>query len=370
MRTYLLFLSGLLAGLTAVAQPKAGQLEDCGTPTPAQPIVIPQAVFEQYQQKAVLPICIRVVITILADNNGSNVATTEAHALRQFQNMVDQYALHNICFLLQDIRQVNNTDLNDHNADTEGDELIPFRVANCLNIFIHNALPGYNGNAYAVPNYNGYVSISASATESTSNISTTGHEVGHVFGLYHTHSKGFGKEQVARSGGCKNCLDAGDLICDTPADPNQDVNLDDEDYLSDNTNSSCVYSGNRQDNCSTPVTYVPSTRNMMAYGRRACRNQFTADQGTRLRFFLDKAEFDYLIAPENRSIPIVNLTRSSGSYLDVARDQVTVGLNNTFVVSGSANQQFISKRIVFKPGTRLTPTGAGRTKTVINPYCD
>lgn len=370
MRTYLFLLICLLPGLVALAQPKTEALKDCGTPTPTQLIVIPQAVFESYQQKAALPICVRVTITVFADDDGSNRATTDAHILRQFQNMVDEYAPHNICFLLQRIRQVNNTDLNDQNADTEGPELVPVRVANCLNIFVHNALPGYNGNAYAVPNYNGYISMNASAIESSSNISTMGHEVGHVFGLYHTHSEGFGNERVARSGGCKNCLDAGDLICDTPADPNQDVNLNDQDYLADFTNASCVYSGTRQDNCSTPATYVPSTRNMMAYGRRACRNQFTADQGTRLRVFLDKPEFAYLIAPESQSIPIANTTRSSGSYLDVARDQVTIGFINTFVVSGSANQQFISKRIVIKPGTRFTPTGLGRTTTVLSTYCD
>lgn len=370
MRTQLLLWIGLLAGSVAIAQPKAGQLDDCGTPTPTQPVVIPQAVFEQYQQKAALPICVRVVVTIFADTDGSNVATTEADVLRQFQNMVDQYAPHNICFLLQDIRQVNNTDLNDQDADTEGAELIPFRVANCLNIFVHNNLPGYNGNAYDIPNYNGYISMNDGAVESTTNLSTMGHEVGHVFGLYHTHSTGFGNEKVARSGGCKNCLDAGDLLCDTPADPNQQT-LPDQDYLDEFTNSSCVYSGTRQDNCSTPATFVPSTRNMMAYGRRACRNQFTADQGTRMRFFLDKPEFDYLLAPETALVPAAaNTTRNGGTYLDVARDQVTTGQTYTLTITGTTRQQFVSKRIIFKPGTHITPSGSGRTSTIINTYCD
>lgn len=370
MRTQLLLWIGLLAGSVAIAQPKAGQLDDCGTPTPTQPVVIPQAVFEQYQQKAALPICVRVVVTIFADTDGSNVATTEADVLRQFQNMVDQYAPHNICFLLQDIRQVNNTDLNDQDADTEGAELIPFRVANCLNIFVHNNLPGYNGNAYDIPNYNGYISMNDGAVESTTNLSTMGHEVGHVFGLYHTHSTGFGNEKVARSGGCKNCLDAGDLLCDTPADPNQQT-LPDQDYLDEFTNSSCVYSGTRQDNCSIPATFVPSTRNMMAYGRRACRNQFTADQGTRMRFFLDKPEFDYLLAPETALVPAAaNTTRNGGTYLDVARDQVTTGQTYTLTITGTTRQQFVSKRIIFKPGTHITPSGSGRTSTIINTYCD
>jgi len=41
------------------------------------------------------------------------------------------------------------------------------------------------------------------------------HELGHTFGLYHTFEKKFGVEAVNQS----NCSTAGDLICDTPADP-------------------------------------------------------------------------------------------------------------------------------------------------------
>jgi hypothetical protein len=374
--TFFLLLS-LLAGLLAQGQPVSltPPLRDCATPESTQPIVIPEAVFEAYQQKAALPVCVRVVITIFADDDGSNVATTQTQVLRQFQNMVDQYAPHNICFLLQEIRQVNNTDLNNQDADTEGAELVPARAPNCLNIFVHNALPGYNGNAYDIPNYNGYISMNANAIESTSNISTMGHEVGHVFGLYHTHSKGPNntKENVTRISGasCRNCATAGDLLCDTPADPNQDVDLNVQDYLSDNTNASCVYSGTRQDNCSTPVTYVPSVRNMMAYGRRACRNQFTSGQGTRMRVFLDDLQFNYLIATETLSVPgLSNTTRNGGTYVDVARDQVTTAPVFTLTLTGNINQQFVSKKMVFKPGTRFTPSGSGRIRTVISDYCN
>lgn len=42
------------------------------------------------------------------------------------------------------------------------------------------------------------------------------HEIGHFFGLYHTFETRFGIEKVDGS----NCETAGDLICDTPADPN------------------------------------------------------------------------------------------------------------------------------------------------------
>lgn len=369
MRSTLLTLFCSLIGFATLAQETPRK--DCATPTPTQPAIIPQDVFIRYQQKATLPMCVRVTITVFADDNGSNRATTDDHILRQFQNMVNQYATHNICFLLQEIRQVNNTDLNIQNVDSEESELNPYIVSNCLNIFIHNDLPGYNGNAYGIPNYKGYISMDGDAVESTSNISTMGHETGHVFGLYHTHETFRGKEHVARSGSCKNCLDAGDLLCDTPADPNQDVDTSVNDYLSSNTNTSCVYSGTSKDDCSTPTTYTPSTQNMMAYGRRACRSQFSAEQGTRLRVFLDKSEFAYLRAAETLAVPAsINTVRNGGTFMEVARDQVTVGQSYQLTLTGTINQQFISKKIVIKPGSRFTPSGSGSIRTTISDYCN
>lgn len=47
------------------------------------------------------------------------------------------------------------------------------------------------------------------------NTSTLAHELGHYFSLLHTHSTSNGDELVDGS----NCLNAGDLFCDTPADP-------------------------------------------------------------------------------------------------------------------------------------------------------
>ena len=62
------------------------------------------------------------------------------------------------------------------------------------------------------------------------------HELGHSFGLYHTFETKFGEELVNQS----NCATAGDLICDTPADPNVIPNIDCE-FVSERTDSNGDY---------------------------------------------------------------------------------------------------------------------------------
>jgi hypothetical protein len=93
------------------------------------------------------------------------------------------------------------------------------------------------------------------------NESTFSHEVGHWFGLMHTHG-GSSTELVNAS----NCATEGDLVCDTPADPN----------LSGLVNSSCAYTGTARDRNGS--AYAPDPANLLSYSPRACRNRFSSDQ--------------------------------------------------------------------------------------------
>lgn len=100
------------------------------------------------------------------------------------------------------------------------------------------------------------------------NHSTVPHEVGHFFDLFHTHETFFGEECVDGS----NCATAGDLLCDTPADPE----------LSGKVNGDCEYTGSDQDSCNNDP-YSPLPRNLMSYSRKECRNAFTSQQLDRAR---------------------------------------------------------------------------------------
>lgn len=85
------------------------------------------------------------------------------------------------------------------------------------------------------------------------------HEIGHHLGLYHTHESYFGKELVDGS----NCQEAGDFICDTPADPNL-------------LGTACVYTGDKTD--PNGALYRPDASNYMSYAPDRCVNSFTKTQ--------------------------------------------------------------------------------------------
>lgn len=101
--------------------------------------------------------------------------------------------------------------------------------------------------------------------------SVISHELGHYFGLLHTHETIYGKELVNQS----NCETTGDKVCDTPADPNLAT-------LSNVKN--CEYTGNVID--ANGDKYTPDYQNIMSYAPYRCRNNFTQGQCHRLRAYL------------------------------------------------------------------------------------
>lgn len=109
------------------------------------------------------------------------------------------------------------------------------------------------------------------------NGSTLAHELGHSFSLLHTHSTSNGYEHANGS----NCSIAGDLLCDTPADPK---------LSSSTVNTSCEYTGGELDNQQNP--YNPDTENIMSYSRKSCRIHFSPKQLLQIEdFYLEEGSF-------------------------------------------------------------------------------
>ncbi|MHC5115102.1 MAG: M43 family zinc metalloprotease [Planctomycetota bacterium] len=110
-----------------------------------------------------------------------------------------------------------------------------------------------------------------SCTAAGGNASTTAHEVGHYLDLFHTHETALGVECPDGS----NCQTAGDLLCDTPADPGLGLH---------NVTLGCIYVGNDPIPCiGSPDEYDPDTHNIMSFSRDECQDQFTGQQNDRMR---------------------------------------------------------------------------------------
>ncbi len=194
--------------------------------------------------------------------------------------------------------------LGDGNEDPDvaGDQMsADFNVADVINMYFVSDPDGACGWArfpWKLPV--DYVVIANSCAD---NNSTIVHELGHYFGLYHTHETfdNTAPESVTRVDidGCDaDCDTDGDLLCDTPADPN----------LSSTANNypSCAYTGSGTDECG--ATYSPDIHNIMSYADKRCRTIFTAEQKARMEVFRDD-DRDYLtiVNPPTLTNPASNM---------------------------------------------------------------
>ncbi len=126
------------------------------------------------------------------------------------------------------------------------------------------------------------------------------HEIGHTFGIMHTHqARCNGENSNADCGDCYQesvsrtktqgafclsqvgdlkCETNGDRICDTPADPD----------ISDNVGPipNCNYTGGGQDNWGD--SWIPDTNNLMSYSNIRCLTEFSISQIGTMHFYANE----------------------------------------------------------------------------------
>jgi len=220
-----------------------------------------------------------VQIHIVRQDDGSGGANIN-DIRNEFDNWINPY------FAAIDIEFVecappiyhNSSQYYSLSGDAEGDAMsVAWNVADVVNIYFVSDPDGACGWArfpWLLPS--DYIVI---ANGCANNHSTTVHELGHYFGLLHTHETANGAEGVTRTPGddCYNCNVAGDLLCDTPADPN----------LSNTGQNfpSCAYVGTGTDDCD--ASYDPMIDNIMSYADKYCRDVFTPQQLARMEFYRD-----------------------------------------------------------------------------------
>ncbi len=250
---------------------KDGRIE-CATPTPLPEIAEQH---EKLMQQFILrganlvsPVAIPIKAHIVRPSNGVG-GLSPSDLYNAISTMNTKYTTLKMSFYLcGEIHYIDSDAFNNMNVDKENDLLVLNNVNDALNIyFVGNLTSGsstLNGIS-AFPSANPMENRMIMYNAATTNGVTLSHEMGHYWNLYHTHETFQGTELVNGS----NCSTAGDLVCDTPADP----------CCYFYNTSTCVYTGTGTD--ANGQTYNPLISNLMSY-YGLCRSTFTPGQYTRM----------------------------------------------------------------------------------------
>lgn len=166
---------------------------------------------------------------------------------------------------------------------------------------------------------------------------TLAHEIGHYFNLLHTHNtlnfngQTIAAEHVTRNSAdpCFNCETAGDLLCDTEADPDLAYGVD----------TNCQYLNPQMDACG--LVYQPDTRNVMSYSFvwfdiPGCRTNFS--QGQINRMWSALTQYRSNLANSCSACPtFLNITQAVfNGQVDVQSASSTITASNSIFNGGSA----------------------------------
>ena len=182
-----------------------------------------------------------------------------------------------------------------------------YNIPNRLNIYFVNYAMGYCGfSAYSWYGVQGII-VANGCAGLPSNPSTVPHEIGHYFDLFHTHELVYGMELANGT----NCSTAGDLLCDTPADPN----------LYGKVNTFCEYAGGEVDPNGDP--YIPDTYNLMSYSQKTCRDYSSPEQANKEMNTLFYYRPELLVLPDIKANNLdgpVNISAGSPLTVTVSLD--------------------------------------------------
>ena len=207
-------------------------------------------------------------VWIIRRTDGTGGLSTAA-LLEAYRQANVPYVAAGLEFVIGAVNYVDNDRLFDLDRNEEATLVASHYDAQRLNVYFAGSVNGGRTCGYAWfpgTRFTGGVDrpeIVVMSNACATNGSTFAHEFGHSYGLLHTHEPGFGRELVDGS----NCTSAGDLICDTPADPQLGYG---------NIAVDCAYTGTGVD--ANGMTYAPDPRNLMSYSRKECRDVLSPEQ--------------------------------------------------------------------------------------------
>lgn len=296
------------------------------------------------------PICINIYYHIVRNNNGYTSFDTNNLDMitTNFNEVYSKYYIY-INSLGYDFIDDNNYyeltyTLNNTDDVDNYDRLVQTNShSNAIDIYIVNSITNESGGTLS-GRANGQPSKALVIINDVFFNRIPGHELGHCLGLMHTHETRYGAENVARYGNDKNCSIAGDLLCDTPADPRL------HNYNGYLVNSNCEYIGNATD--STGAHYQPDTHNMMSYTAPVCLSSFSPSQIAIMRYNIANALSDIqssmcinidisnIVTCESSSITLdLQGVQSNVSWDTSTNVSVNSSNNNQIVISANDNNQ-------------------------------
>jgi GEVED domain/Secretion system C-terminal sorting domain/Pregnancy-associated plasma protein-A len=281
---------------------------ECGTSIPsAQEIELTQNFIRNFQsntqnlrpsaETVYIPIKLHVVIPDNGDLRGSFFSSKSFNQSLAYTNAV--YKKANIQFFVTgSINYIKSSKL--LNITVNSSEFVmvdgfaeniveeelcrPHEIPNVINLFFVNnsTVNGALATSYAkLPNPTSITKLSSYRIVMTAlaiggygdlKFPVLAHEIGHHFSLHHPFDAIGGKELVKRGAG-SNCETAGDLVCDTPADPHNEISNADKLLCGDLPPNYKDANGD---------IYKPDMTNVMTYYSNYCKNTFTAGQYERI----------------------------------------------------------------------------------------
>ncbi len=198
------------------------------------------------------------------DDGSGNV--TQSDIDFQFDYLNEIYADAGIEFVICDsVNYVNNSEL--YIADSYDQYQLRqlYNKDDIVNVYVTGDVVNNGSSVCGYAYYPGGLEVVFISSSCFNNGSTLPHEMGHFFGLLHTHGSNTPNSTQELADG-SNGDSTGDMIADTPSDPK----------LSNLVDYNCNYTGDFLDNNGQP--HNPDPSNIMSYSRKECRNFFSAGQ--------------------------------------------------------------------------------------------
>lgn len=306
---------------------------------------------------------IKVVMYRLRDSDGTG-ARTDSEFAEEINTLNSYYTQHGVCFSLTKIVNIDNTSFvqldwqNDYD-NSRNTVVAAYPVfSDAVTIYVlPTALdPSTKGKAFGIPSS----AFSMVSSAGWWNTSLSAHEMGHCFGLFHTHETAGGSsfELVTRDlgascingqGAWQDCNIGGDGLCDTPADFNFNFNSAFYDtacnYIFDSTIVDCQ--GN---------PYNPDPRNIMSYASSACSDFLSGQQVNKMHLTIDLALiFNNTQAPQNYNFGDALYNSSFAHFL--AKNSITIAPGNSYTVEGAAQIVHDAEGFIdMKPGFLAAPS--------------